>query len=80
MNTINIQEYFDRHCKFKLRGGKEVYGVIWEVNNGLYSEHFFASVYDHQTYQKAKRSGDIDENLYSKVNIEEIIHAESLVS
>ena len=30
MERADIQGYLDKHCRFKLRSGKEVYGVLWQ--------------------------------------------------
>ncbi|NNC83272.1 MAG: hypothetical protein HKN79_06820 [Flavobacteriales bacterium] len=35
MVTEDISIYFHKHCRFRFRGGKEAYGVIWENKGAL---------------------------------------------
>mgnify|MGYP000878039472 CR=1 FL=1 len=44
MDLSRIRPYAHKHCRFKLRSGKEVFGVIWEVEAGDEHKLFFASV------------------------------------
>lgn len=30
MDRSDIQGFLDKHCRFRLRSGKEVYGVLWQ--------------------------------------------------
>lgn len=67
MDFAHIRSYTHKHCRFKLRSGKEVFGVIWEVET---SDHqmtdeeglplqpasanslFFASIRDYERLQQ----------------------------
>jgi hypothetical protein len=67
MDFSHIRNYTHKHCRFKLRSGKEVFGVIWEVET---SDHrhagadgeplqpaaaktlFFASIRDYERLQQ----------------------------
>lgn len=31
----DLQTYLNKHCRFRFRGGKLVYGVIWQTDDGL---------------------------------------------
>jgi hypothetical protein len=31
MDIAHLRRFTHKHCRFKLRSGKEVYGVVWEV-------------------------------------------------
>jgi len=75
MRTDEIKQYYDQHCRFKLKSGKEVYGVIWEVNNGDSSRTYFSSLMDHQAYLKDQSIPDLED-----FQLEEILFAEKLVS
>ena len=66
MDTTIIQKHAHKHCRFKLRNGREVFGVIWEVktaesplqegsNDGEAHQLFFASIGDYERLQS--RSG-----------------------
>ncbi len=82
MEAREIQTFFEKHCKFKLRSGKEIFGVIWEVENGRSKEHYFASIFNHRLYKKAQRNNEYVEveRLMYTVNLDEIVHVERLVS
>lgn len=63
-----------------MKGGKEVYGVIWEDRSNGRSEHYFASPGEYKAYREAKQLNDIAtcEKLKLKVDIEEVVDAECL--
>jgi hypothetical protein len=83
MELARIRPFAHKHCRFKLRNGKEVFGVIWEVETHEAAlEHaaerrlFFASVRDYERLQTVP---------HEPVNVidmrpEEIINVESLAS
>lgn len=58
MDYANLRKYAHQHCRFKLRGGKEIFGVVWEVetsdsaNGDGTSRLFFASVRDYERLQQ----------------------------
>ena len=82
MDLTHIRDFTHKHCRFKLRSGKEVYGVVWEVESTDRSGQgtdtkrlFFASVRD---YERLRTEG-------SPVHVipmqpEEIVAVESLAS
>ncbi len=83
MDLSRIRPYAHKHCRFKLRNGREVFGVIWEVETaegsvtGTVDRHlFFASVRDYEQLQHdpGKPVSVID------MPPEEILHVESLAS
>lgn len=75
MNKKEISLYFNKYCRFKLRSGKEVFGVIWENSEGNSVTHYFASAVDHAKIQeKNKKPAEVT----TPVNIDEIIIAELL--
>ena len=58
MDLSRIRPYAHKHCRFKLRNGREVFGVIWEVETAEAApmddqdQHlFFASVRDYERLQ-----------------------------
>jgi hypothetical protein len=82
MDLARIRHYAHQHCRFKLRSGKEVFGVIWEVEttDGGGSRDggkllFFASVHD---YERLKREGTPVHVI--PMRPEEIVAVESLAS
>jgi hypothetical protein len=83
MELSRIRPYTHKHCRFKLRSGKEVFGVIWEVEttdkNGQASEGrrlFFASIRDYERLQRAAQ----EPIQVWPVQPEEIVHVESIAS
>lgn len=74
-NQLNY--ILNQYCKFRLKSGKEVFGVIWKVSGPEGEKYVFSSVSDHQTYLKTKDFSQIH-LLY--VNPDDFIGAEKLVS
>jgi len=48
MGTSELQALYNKHCRFKLRSGREVFGVIWEVQSHQDVKLLFASVQDYK--------------------------------
>ncbi|MFN3874468.1 MAG: hypothetical protein ACK4L7_00975 [Flavobacteriales bacterium] len=54
MEFVQLRKFAHKHCRFKLRSGKEVYGVVWEVETSDAAGSdgtkrlFFASVRDYE--------------------------------
>lgn len=64
MDIAHIRDIAHKHCRFKLRSGKEVFGVIWEVETSPHRSvpgsmmegteeqfFFFASIRDYERLQ-----------------------------
>lgn len=76
MELTHILDFAHKHCRFKLRSGKEVYGVIWEVETNDSKRLFFASIRDYERAQHdPKRPIEV-----TPLPLEEIVHVESLAS
>ncbi|MBS1583093.1 MAG: hypothetical protein JST66_12925 [Bacteroidetes bacterium] len=76
MELTIIRDLAHKPCRFKLRSGKEVYGVIWEVETNETRRLFFASVRD---YERAQHD-PLRPIEVIPMQPEEIMHAESLAS
>ena len=76
MEIARIRTLAHKHCRFKLRSGKEIFGVVWEVESGDEKKLFFASVRD---YQKLQHEGHPPINVIS-LRPEEIVQAERMES
>ena len=48
MGLSELQALYNMHCRFKLRSGREVFGVIWEIDTLRDRKLFFASVQDYK--------------------------------
>lgn len=83
MDLAHIRPYTHKPCRFKLRSGKEVFGVIWEVETtdktGVAGESkrlYFASIRDYERLQQ----DTLQPIQVSPVQPEEIMYVESLAS
>ena len=81
MDFAHIRQFAHQHCRFKLRGGKEIYGVVWEVETsdtagGLATKRlYFASVRDYELLQRDGAPAHV-----IPMQPEEIVGVESLAS
>ena len=80
MKRQEFLKYNDTLCKFKLKGGKEIFGVIWENNYGNELFHFFSTAADRMRYKAAEQLNDQSacERLKTPVELEDIVKAEPL--
>jgi hypothetical protein len=78
MTRTDVREFLNQHCRFKLRSGKVVFGVIWEVSNGGETEYYFISAGEHDMLV---RDPQLKNQVFSaRVELDEIVGAERLVS
>lgn len=80
MELSHLSAFTHKHCRFKLRSGKEVYGVVWEVETSDGSgapsiSLYFASVRD---YERLQQEGSPVQVI--PMQPEEIVWAESMAS
>ncbi|MBL0129317.1 MAG: hypothetical protein IPP83_18135 [Flavobacteriales bacterium] len=81
MDFAHIRQYAHQHCRFKLRNGKEIYGVVWEVEttdangDGANKRLYFASVRDYERLQHSATPVHV-----MPMQPEEIVGVESLAS
>lgn len=81
MEYAKLRRFAHQHCRFKLRSGKEVYGVVWEVETSDQpsiegtTRLFFASVRD---YERLQQKGSPVQVISIAPN--EIVSVESLAS
>lgn len=80
MSTKDLQTYYNTRCRFKLKSGKEVFGVIWEVETANGKNLFFTSLSNAQFVIKAKSDVELASKIGNPLAIEDIILAEKLVS
>lgn len=80
MEFANLRRFAHQHCRFKLRSGKEIFGVVWEVetsetaNSDGTKRLFFASVRD---YERLATGGPVQ---VMPIAPSEIVAVESLAS
>lgn len=77
MNYDDVQTYFNRHCRIRLRSGKEVFGVLWEELSDTDKAIYFASYIEHK-----KRISRVHTELNPppalRLSYEEIINIEQI--
>jgi hypothetical protein len=76
MDLSRIRPLTHKHCRFKLKNGREVFGVVWEVESNDEKKLFFASVRDYERIQRDQRQPIS----VMVLQPEEIVAAESIAS
>ncbi|HRO39020.1 MAG: hypothetical protein M9900_12260 [Flavobacteriales bacterium] len=74
MGLPNIREYMHAHCRFRLRSGREVYGVVWEVETNDECRLYFATIGE---YERSRREPHRPMEVMPMV-LEDILLAERL--
>jgi hypothetical protein len=77
MTRFDFLSYNDRPCKFRLRTGKDVFGVIWEIKSSESLDYRFASLGERFTLHTNSGLRE-NKNIGQIIDLEEIIHAEPL--
>jgi len=75
MKYTDIKNYFNHHCKIRLRSGKEVFGVLWEEMNDAEKAIYFASFIEHKKRYSGLENTPGDD-LSIKLSEEEILGIE----
>lgn len=80
MTKGDISNFLNKHCRIRMRSGKEVYGVIWEEPNTDAPELYFASFKEHKEYFENKAKIPFLKTLYAnnRVKEEDIILVENI--
>jgi hypothetical protein len=74
MDRSLFKRFEKQHCRFKMKSGKEVYGIIWEENESENNfNYYFSSSSDYQRLKNRLQSA-----LYAiyKLDLNEVIFAE----
>lgn len=71
MSSPELQVFYDRPCRFKLKSGKMVYGVIWAYDDEL----IFTSVESYKNLNKSQIEEDAKSDL-TYISKDEIIGVE----
>lgn len=76
MENFNFKYYEKKPCKFILRSGKEVFGIVWEEDQENTKKYFFSSAVQ---YMKAKlKSKEELIKLAHPISLDDLIYAELL--
>jgi hypothetical protein len=77
MTRFDFLSYNDRPCKFRLRTGKDVFGVIWEIKSNEHLGYRFASLGERFTLQTTSGTRE-NKSIGQVVDLEDILLAEPL--
>ena len=69
MKKLEFEKIYNKHCRFKLKSGKEIFGVVWEEKQDSNFNVFFASFADILKKKDSSRQ---------TINLEEIIYVEPI--
>jgi hypothetical protein len=72
MTHAEFRAFNDQPCRFRLKSGKEVYGVIWEKAQPGNTSYYFASL--SERYNRTRRNTSIG----MMIDIEDVVGAELL--
>jgi hypothetical protein len=72
MTQAEFRLYNDQPCRFRMKSGKEVFGVIWEKPQSGNTSYYFASL--SERYNRSQRNNSIG----MMINIEDVVGAELL--
>ena len=78
MENTFAKTYLNQACRFRLKSGKTVFGVIWEVNSGDATNYYFASIHDHNLLLKDSDFQKVSSSLVP-IDINDIVGAQKLV-
>ena len=77
MTRFDFLSYNDRPCKFRLRSGKDVFGVVWEIKSSELLSYRFASLGERFTFHTSSGIRE-KRNVGQVIDLEEILLAEPL--
>lgn len=80
MTVAEAKQYLNKHCFFKLKTGKEVFGVIWEVYSGNETTYFFTSAHEHEKIKQTQLGSEALLKTALPIHLEDIVFAQRLVS
>jgi len=81
MISINqSQILLNEHCRFRLKSGKEVYGIIWELKLENESRYYFTSASLKEKVENAPNRFDLIKEVGVELDLNYVILAENLAS
>ena len=75
MDNNNFKYYEKKPCKFIMRNGKEVFGIVWKEENND-KNYFFSSAVQYMK-AKLKSKSELQKFAYP-ISLDDLIHAELL--
>ena len=71
---------FNEHCRFKLKSGKEVYGIIWQVSVEDAPAYFFTSASQQEKIETSENRLEMIQELGFELDINDVMMSENLAS
>lgn len=76
----NNQVLLNEHCRFKLKSGKEVYGIIWELKMNNLSHYYFTSASLKEKIESSPNRIELIQENGVELDLNDIIQVENLAS
>tara|TARA_B110000305_G_scaffold201290_1_gene228997 strand:- start:446 stop:685 length:240 start_codon:yes stop_codon:yes gene_type:complete len=78
---ITLKDHiFNEHCRFKLKSGKEVYGIIWQVSVEDLPAYFFTSASQKDKIETSQNRLEMIQELGFELDINDVVMSENLAS
>jgi len=78
---ISLKDHiFNEHCRFKLKSGKEVYGIIWEVRVNDTPAYYFTSASQKEKVETSLNRVEMIQEIGFELDINDVVLAENLAS
>ena len=78
---ITLKDHiFNEHCRFKLKSGKEVYGIIWQVSVEDAPAYFFTSASQKEKIETSETRLEMIQELGLELDINDVMMSENLAS
>ena len=76
----NNQIVLNEHCRFKLRSGKEVFGIIWELTIDNQTQYFFTTASLKEKIENSPNRIELIMENGVELDLNDIILAENIAS
>tara|TARA_B110000285_G_scaffold53283_1_gene60634 strand:- start:190 stop:429 length:240 start_codon:yes stop_codon:yes gene_type:complete len=78
---ITLKDHiFNEHCRFKLKSGKEVYGIIWQISVEDAPAYFFTSASQRDKIETSENRLEMIQELGFELDINDVVMSENLAS
>jgi hypothetical protein len=77
MTRAEFMAFNDQPCRFRLKSGKEVFGVIWEKPQPGQNSYYFASLSERFSAQGGRHRTN---GIGMMINLEDVVGAELLTN
>ena len=78
---ITLKDHiFNEHCRFKLKSGKEVYGIIWQISVEDAPAYFFTSASQKDKIETSENRLEMIQELGFELDINDVVMSENLAS